>query len=130
MDRSDEVQTLMRKARQALDDGRLLLEHERVEGAADRLYYAVFDAARAAVLFQGDEGPKTHEGVKRRFAFHFGRPGPNRLPEQIVRTFGHAEHLRVLADYDPSVRLSLDEVAPLLPQAERFVEAVADLIDA
>ena len=44
------VQSLMDKARQALDDARLLAAHNRVEAALNRLYYAAFHAARAALL--------------------------------------------------------------------------------
>ena len=39
----------MHKARQALEDAGLLLAHERSEAAVNRIYYAAFDAARAAM---------------------------------------------------------------------------------
>lgn len=45
----NEIQALMHKARQALEDARLLLAHERSEAAVNRIYYAAFDAARAAM---------------------------------------------------------------------------------
>jgi uncharacterized protein (UPF0332 family) len=129
MERSDEVQALMRKARRALYSGRLLLENDYPDGAASRLYYAVFDAARAALLARG-ETPKTHAGVRRRFGFHFGRPGSEALPSPVVQTLTALEQARTLADYDVSVGLTKEDVEPLLPQAERFVRAVADRLDA
>ena len=46
----DEAHALMRKAHRALDDARFLLENDRAEAAVNRMYYAVFDAARAALL--------------------------------------------------------------------------------
>jgi len=53
-ERSDEIRALMQKARQALDDAELLLSHDRVEGAVNRIYYAAFDAAKAGLLTEGE----------------------------------------------------------------------------
>jgi len=47
-----EQAALMKKAAQALSDALLLLENDRTEAAINRMYYAVFDAARAALLTQ------------------------------------------------------------------------------
>ena len=60
----------MQKARRALNDARLLMEHERAEAAVNRTYYAAFDAARALLLTKG-EAPSSHSGVKSRFSYHF-----------------------------------------------------------
>ena len=45
-----------------------------VEAAINRGYYAVFQAARAALLTE-EESPKTHSGVIQRFSYHFVRTG-------------------------------------------------------
>jgi uncharacterized protein (UPF0332 family) len=127
MNRTEEVQALMRKARRALDAARLLLEGGAPEGAANRLYYAAFHAARAALMLE-DETPNTHKGIKARFSYHFIRTG--RLPRELTRTLGTAESLRSKADYDVGGFITVEAVEPILAQAERFVEAVADLIDA
>ena len=66
----DEIRALMQKARRALNDARLLMEHERAEAAVNRTYYAAFDAARELLLTKG-EAPSSHSGMKSRFSYHF-----------------------------------------------------------
>lgn len=44
---------LMSKARQAVKSAQVLLAEGDVDGACNRAYYAMFDAARAALLASG-----------------------------------------------------------------------------
>ena len=43
----------MLKAQRALSAARLLLDNSEIEGACNRAYYAMFDAAQAALLTSG-----------------------------------------------------------------------------
>ncbi len=54
---------LMKKAGQAAASAKLLLDSGDADGACNRAYYAVFDAARAALLVTGHDVGKTHKGV-------------------------------------------------------------------
>ena len=58
---------LMAKATQAVASSRVLLELGDVDGACNRAYYAMFDAAQAALLGFGVPSPdtlcKTHRGL-------------------------------------------------------------------
>jgi len=122
---ADEQQALMEKAQQARSDAQLLLENNRTEAAINRIYYAAFDAARAALLMY-DEAPSSHAGVKTRFAYHFVRTG--RVSRKHARTLSEAEAMRNRADYDA---FSVFEAAPtldLLEDVESFVERVRDLL--
>ncbi len=122
---SENAEALMRKARQALNDARLLLEHDRTEAAANRAYYAAFDAARAA-LVTVDETPGSHAGVKTRFSYHFVRTG--RLPRATAGILAVAETMRNRADYDAFAVFETGAAADLLADVERFVEAAASLL--
>ena len=54
-------------ARTALADARLLLDHGgSTEGVVNRLYYACFHAARAALYSRGEQ-PRSHGGVRTQF---------------------------------------------------------------
>jgi len=122
---ADEKQALMDKAQQALSDAKLLLENDRTEAAINRIYYAAFDAARAALLMH-DEAPSSHAGVKTRFAYHFVRT--DKIQRKHARTLAEAEAMRNRADYDA---FSVFEVAPtadLLHDVESFVAAVRGII--
>jgi uncharacterized protein (UPF0332 family) len=56
---------LLDKADRALASARLLLEADDGDGAANRAYYAMFDAASAALLWAGSTQslPKTDGGL-------------------------------------------------------------------
>jgi len=115
----------MAKAERALGGARLLLENEDSEGACNRAYYAMFDAAHAALLAVAPELPqtsiKTHRGLIAAFGKHLVQDGP------IATTFGAAlnkvERLRLLADYtgDP---VSIVDAAWAVTQAEAFMDAI------
>ena len=61
------VQELFEKATRAASSAKLLLDTGDTDGACNRAYYAMFDAARAALLASGapvgSEGAKTHSGL-------------------------------------------------------------------
>ena len=52
-DRKLTPEAMMTKAEAACSSARVLLEHCDADGAANRAYYAMFDAARAALLASG-----------------------------------------------------------------------------
>ncbi|MDE2289792.1 MAG: HEPN domain-containing protein [Burkholderiales bacterium] len=69
----------MLKAARACLSARALLDLGDVDGACNRAYYAMFDAARAALLASNapvklDIG-KTHKGVLNAFSEHLIKPG-------------------------------------------------------
>jgi uncharacterized protein (UPF0332 family) len=68
-------QKLFKKAFQALRSARVLFDTDDMEGAINRVYYAVFYSAQAALL-RVNESPHTHTGVHNRFFVHFVSEGP------------------------------------------------------
>lgn len=83
------AQALMLKAAQACTSAELLLDTGDVDGACNRAYYAMFDAARAALLATGREADKTHQGVLLTFSDHLVKNGP--LSKEIGRLLKQAE---------------------------------------
>jgi uncharacterized protein (UPF0332 family) len=61
------VKDLMAKAEQAATSAKILLDTGDVDGACDRAYYAMFNAARAALIASSAPVPedvaKTHNGL-------------------------------------------------------------------
>ena len=59
----------LRKSERALDDAKELFANHRTESACSRTYYAMFNAARAALLVLGLPGTvsKNHDGLIRVF---------------------------------------------------------------
>jgi uncharacterized protein (UPF0332 family) len=70
---------LIDKANRAAASARLLLDAGDVDGACNRAYYAMFDAARAALIQSGapvvPEVAKTHGGLISAFSLHLVKTG-------------------------------------------------------
>ncbi len=123
-------QELMAKARRALTSAKLLLDSGDVDGACNRAYYAMFDAARAALLSIHAPVPaevaRTHSGLITAFSLHLVKPGL--VAVEHGRSLNKVEDLRLIADYrgDP---VTLENAAWALEQAHSFLQAVQALQD-
>lgn len=115
------AEDLMAKAVQAAISAKVLLDTGDADGASNRAYYAMFDAARAALLASGHEVGKTHQGVLNAFSDRLVKNGP--LPKGLGRLLKHAETFRYVADYqgDP---VELGDAREMVTQAEAFVAAM------
>jgi uncharacterized protein len=117
-----------RKAIRSLAAARLLLENGYTDEASSRAYYAMFDAARAALAVAkapvDAEVARTHGGLMSAFARYLVRPGL--VSPQIGRTFAQAQHIRLVADYkgDP---VSAAEAARAVEWAAAFIDALATI---
>lgn len=122
-------QDLIVKANRALESARLLLESGDVDGACNRAYYAMFDAARAALMVSKapvqPEVARTHSGLIAAFSMHLVKPGLVAI--EHGRSLNKVEDLRLIADYkgDP---VSVDKAAWALEQAVKFVAVIGDML--
>ena len=113
------------KAKRALSSARLLLAARDTEGACNRAYFAMFDAAHAALLATNADNPEASTKTHHQLIAAFGKYLV--LTAQVDAKFGRVlnqvERLRRLADYigDP---VSFDDAAWAVEQAETFVEAM------
>ncbi len=112
---------LIAKAIQATTSAKVLLKTGDADGASNRAYYAMFDAARAAFIAAGVEIGKTHRGVLNAFSARFIKDGS--LPKNIGRFLKRAETFRYVADYEGSL-VRLSDASELVAQAEQIVAAV------
>lgn len=119
------AQSLLAKAIQAAASAKVLLDTGDVDGACNRAYYAMFDAARAALLASGapvePEIAKTHNGLISAFSLHLVKTG--RVPVELGKALNRAEELRLVADYkgDP---IEKEDAAWAVNQAQVFVHAM------
>ncbi len=106
---------------QAAESARVLLGTGDADGACTRAYYAMFDAARAALLAAGHDAGRTHRGILTAFSDRLVKNGP--IPKETGRLLKHAETFRYVADYsgDP---VELSDAQEIVEQAETFVAAV------
>lgn len=119
------VSALVDKSAKALASAHALHGLKDHDGMCDRAYYAMFDAARAALLAATppyDVGSiKTHEGLSAAFSLRLVKGGP--LPAHLGRWLNRADELRLIADYTGQ-EISLAAALELLEQADAFVDAI------
>lgn len=106
------------KAENALDDMRLLRDHQRWTAALSRAYYAAFYALTAALYSLGVVRSK-HSGIRSALSQFLVAPG---LVEEEYKDIYHALFkARGYSDYEPRYKPSQAEALQLLGDAERFV---------
>lgn len=109
------------KARVALQSSELLLQSGDTDGACNRAYYAMFDAARAALLQAGIEdlsGIKSHSGLISAFSLYLVKTG--KVSVDLGKSLNKVEDLRLIADYRGD-EVSAERAAWALEQAHLFL---------
>lgn len=121
---------LMAKADRALVSARLLLDAGDSDGACNRAYYAMFDAARAALAALetgGDERAiKTHSGLISAFSLRFVKT--QQIPVELGKALNRVAELRQVGDYT-GARVPQDKAGWSVDRAEAFVGAVRQLVE-
>ena len=115
----------MGRARRAITSARLLLADGDINGSCNRAYYAMFDAARAAIAVSGApvdaDTIKTHSGLISAFSLCLVKPG--RLPVESGKALNRVAELRLISDY-----IGRDVTAPqaktAIDQAETFIGTI------
>jgi uncharacterized protein (UPF0332 family) len=116
----------MRKA-SSLGAARLLLDNGYTNEACSRAYYAMFDAARASLLVAAvpveAEVARTHRGLIAAFGQHVAKP--ELVSQEIGRSLGQAQHVRLIADYngDP---VDAKDAGRMLEWAATFIKTVSE----
>lgn len=116
---------LMTKALRAIASARLLLNAGDTDGACNRAYYAMFDAARAALFASSApveaEVARTHNGLITAFSLHLVKTG--KVPVDLGRALNRAEEIRLIADYQ-GTQVTRPHAEALVQQADTFIQAM------
>jgi uncharacterized protein (UPF0332 family) len=115
----------MDKAARAATSAALLLDAGDFDGACNRAYYAMFDAARAALIGCGvpveQAAVKTHSGLIAAFGLRLVKTG--RLPVDLGKALNRASEVRLAADYTGEV-IGADQARRMVEQAGVFIAAI------
>lgn len=113
------------KAIRALTSARLLLANGDIEGACNRAYYAMFDAAHAALIrSRVNINPaeiRTHSGLIGAFGKHLVKPGL--ASAELGRALNQVERIRLLADYTGEA-INAEKAVWAVDQAESFLRSL------
>ena len=114
------------RARETLEDARILANAYRWNPCVNRLYYACFYAVSALLIQEGLSSAR-HAGVRSLFNQHFVKT--NKVAKGKARIFNDLFERRQEGDYMDFVSFEESQVLPWLSEAEAFVENVAVLIE-
>jgi uncharacterized protein (UPF0332 family) len=117
---------LIRKAHRALESSHLLITADDLDGACNRAYYAMFDAARAALhvadipaLSSGM--PRPHNGVISAFSQYLVKPG--KISVDFGRALNRVEDVHLIADYH-GTSIDRKHAEQAVVEAHDFVQAI------
>lgn len=105
---------------------RSLIASQDWDVAMNRLYYAAFHAV-SALLFQNGIKAKAHSGAKAMLELHFVKTG--QLSIDWSKFYARLFDERNESDYEDFALFTADDVLPLLPQTEEFIDVIKRLIN-
>jgi uncharacterized protein (UPF0332 family) len=101
------------------------LQNGDVDGASNRAYIAIFDAAQAALLMSGVSAPdalgKTCRGLINTFSAYLVKDGP--VSKKLGRQLKRAEDMRMVDDCNGE-SITQADVADVVAKAEVFVSTM------
>jgi uncharacterized protein (UPF0332 family) len=111
-------QTWLQMAEIKLSHARQILDIDLYDDAISRAYYAMFYAAKAALLSEGLDLRK-HSSVVAKFRELFVITG--RIEADYLRYLGRAQSARERSDYAPFIPASREDAIEILATAETFI---------
>jgi uncharacterized protein (UPF0332 family) len=115
----------LQRARESLEDARILADAKRWNPSVNRLYYACFYAVSALLAQQGLSSSR-HVGVRSLFNQHFVNAG--KVAKDQARIYNDLFERRQEGDYVDFVRFDESQVCAWMPRAEAFVKHIADIL--
>jgi len=115
----------LRRAREALEEARLMADHGHANACVNRLYYACFYAVNALLESRGLSSAR-HSGVRSLFGQHFVKTGL--APTELAVLYNDLFEYRHESDYEDFFCLDSDLLPPWLDQVEQFIDFVAALL--
>jgi len=121
----DEILLRLEKARKKMIAAKKLFEEGLYEDAISRAYYAVYHAAKSALLLIGDD-PKSHDGVLHLFGLRFVKSGL--VDKNLGITLRKLKEMRETADYNVLAFFSEEEVKEAIKDAEKFLDEIEKFV--
>ncbi len=116
----------MTRAKEALEDARILANAGRWNACVNRLYYASFYVVSALLVRQGLSSSK-HTGVRSLFNRHYVKTG--KIPKDLARIYNDLFEKRQESDYIDFVRFQKSQVLPWISKTEQLIGYIASLVD-
>ena len=119
------AQYRLEKARECLADAQAELERRSYSAAANRSYYAIFHAIRAALALV-DFDAKKHSGIISEFRKQYIKSG--QIPMEYSDIITAAFNIRGKSDYDDFYVVAKEDIITQTANAELFIKAISELL--
>lgn len=116
----------IRDAKEMLEVAALNYQYEFYNSAVNRLYYACFHIASAALISINIDDVKRHEGVRNMFSLHFIKEG--RISSKWSSFYATMFSSRSNADYDNFKIYTKEQIEEMQPLVEEFVSTLIDYV--
>ena len=126
MDKQREfVRLRLRLAREKIKSAVILFENRSYRDAISRAYYAVYYAAKAFLLYHGQD-PYTHKGVS--VLFHKFCATHNKPDKSFAKMLSIMQEARLNADYKEKVIIAKEDAQEAIVMAKSFLKEIQSLI--
>ncbi|MFO7977876.1 MAG: HEPN domain-containing protein [Bacteroidales bacterium] len=119
--RKDLINYRLQRAKETLEDARLLAENHRWNSAINRLYYSAYYAVMALLLNENFR-TTTHNGVKIKFSENYIRKGL--FPAELGRMYSQLFTWRQKGDYADLFDFTEEKVTPYFGPVETLIKMV------
>lgn len=131
MSLSDEERNILvslelKKAHETYDEIEILVAANRLNGAANRMYYAVFHAVCALLIRDGIQ-VNTHRGSHAMFSQYYIKTGI--LPKEYGKLYNQLQTMREESDYNCAYDVEMDELQQRIAPAKQMIEDIEKLIN-
>ncbi len=116
----------LERARESLEEAKLLFARGHTNTYVNRLYYACFYAVSALLLTKGLSSAK-HSGIRSFFHQNFVKTG--RLDKSLGQIYDKLYDNRQKSDYADLINFEAHEVNDWYDEAERIVQKIQNLIN-
>jgi uncharacterized protein (UPF0332 family) len=115
----------LKKARETYDEIEILVTANRLNGAANRMYYAVFHAVCALHIHDGIQ-VNTHKGSHALFSQQYIKTGI--LPREYGQLYNQLQTMREESDYNCAYDVEFEELQQRLEPTRRIIEDIERLV--
>ncbi|MCL2354561.1 MAG: HEPN domain-containing protein [Oscillospiraceae bacterium] len=115
----------LEQAKENLEEAHILFENNKLKGASNRSYYAMFHGMQAVVNLEGQDFKK-HSGLIAHFNKHY--INTEIFPREIGKSVSSATFYREKSDYDAFYIISRDNVINQIKSAEILIEYIEEYL--
>lgn len=116
------VSAKLRDAEEMLQVAAMNHQYEFYNSEVNRLYYACFHAASAALVAIGIEDVRRHEGVRNMFSLHYVKEG--RIGMEWSSFYATMFSCRSSADYDNFKYYTKEQMEEMRPMVDEFITTI------